>query len=406
MITPYVTIEGHPEFERNRTGLGYMVMDIAKAVAKLEDVEVLATDTRGKNFEQDGVLFLKRSFLAFCFGLTHCLPIGTLFDLRKKYSMSNGTLIRLIYYWLMTGFFMSLLKKEKYDVVHIHGCSFATELWMNVCKRCNQKYIVTLHGLNSFSDTVKLESAGKQYERDFLKRVVNEEFPITVISTGMKRLIEKTNGVNECKGITVVCNSFNFSESKNKINVRQTYGLPTSCKIIVCVGNVCERKNQGQLIKAFDLLREAIARQTYILFLGGIIQPDYTIATLSTNSLWKSHFVSCGVVPKDQVFNYYEQCDAVALMSLSEGFGLSLIEGMHFGKPCISFTDVDAYEDIYAPIAMVGVDCHCDGAVAEGMECLLNTEWDARQIKEYSKKFESRAMAAKYIDVYDKIIHS
>ena len=32
MIAPYVTINSRPEFSRNKTGFGYMVMDIAKAV--------------------------------------------------------------------------------------------------------------------------------------------------------------------------------------------------------------------------------------------------------------------------------------------------------------------------------------------------------------------------------------
>lgn len=220
MITPYVTIAGRPEFERNKTGFGYMVMDIASAVAKQLDadglplaVDVLATDSRGGGFQQDGVIFLERSLPFFVWNMHRCLPLGQLLRLRKKYCMSKGSYIRLSYHWMMTGYVRRLIEKGHYDIVHIHGCTFATELWMQVCCRCGQKYVVTLHGLNSFSNNVRLGSAGKQYERDFLKRVVEGEFPITVISTGMKRLIEKTFGVSDCKNITVVCNSFSFAET-------------------------------------------------------------------------------------------------------------------------------------------------------------------------------------------------
>lgn len=210
MITPYVTINGRPELSRNKTGFGYMVMDIARAVGKLEYVDVLATDTRGDSFAYEGVHFLKRTLWKYIINFLSCLSLFVPIKLRKEYKMMNATFVRLVYYWLMTGYMKTIIKKGRYDIVHIHGCGFSTDLWMQVCKMCNQKFVVTLHGLNSFSDTVRLEPAGKKYERDFLKRVTEGEIPITVISTGMKRLIEKTYNAPDCKNITVVCNSFSF----------------------------------------------------------------------------------------------------------------------------------------------------------------------------------------------------
>lgn len=215
MLTPYVTIDGNSKFERNKTGFGYMVMDIAKAVGKLEDVEVLTTDTRGAAFEMAGVKFLKRSLSGYLLNLFSCLPLSRLIQLRKQYKMSGRTFVRVAYYWLMTGYLRKLIKKNEYDIVHIHGCGFSTELWTQVCERREQKYVVTLHGLNSFSDTVRLEPAGKQYERDFLQRVAEGAIPITVISSGMKHIIEKTYGVKDCTNIKVVCNSFSFGDNLN-----------------------------------------------------------------------------------------------------------------------------------------------------------------------------------------------
>lgn len=188
------------------------------------------------------------------------------------------------------------------------------------------------------------------------------------------------------------------------LNIKELYGIGATSRIVLCVGNVCRRKNQGQLIKAFDLLKKEIAMNTYVLFLGGNIEPGYTIEALSKDSKYASHFISCGVVDKEQVHFYYEQGDAVALMSLSEGFGLSLIEGMHFGLPCISFTDVDAFDDIYSPEVMVGVEGHSDLYVAQGMEKLLGDGWNKDQIINYSKKFESQQMAVNYVKVYQRTV--
>ena len=178
MITPYVTIASRPEFEINKTGFGYMVYDIANAVGKIEGVEVLCSDSRGDGFVDDGVYYLKRSLLLYMMNIGNCLSIESLLKLLKTYKMQKESAIRLLYYWLMTGYLSKLLKKGCYDVVHIHGCGFATELWIHVCKKRHIKFLVTLHGLNSFTETVKLEPAGKKYERDFLQRVVNGEIPI------------------------------------------------------------------------------------------------------------------------------------------------------------------------------------------------------------------------------------
>lgn len=416
MITPYVTIEGRPEFERNKTGFGYMVMDIAKAVGKKEHVDVLATDTRGGRFEHEGVKFLKRSIVTYLLSLYNCMSLGTLFGLRKNYSMSNDAFVRLVYYWLMTGYLGQLLKNEKYDIVHVHGCGFATNLWMKVCKQCDQKYLVTLHGLNSFSDTVNISPAGKQYERDFLKRVVKGEFPITVISTGMKRLIEKTCGVMDCKEITVVCNSHSFGNADSSISsgqvpkisngsksIREKYNIPLTAKVLLYVGNISENKNQRQMVEAFDLLPEEMRNNTWELFCGRPSM-DGRFEEYARNRSYSDHLILCGAVKKSEMSNYFMEADGVVLLSHSEGFGLSLVEGMHFGVPCAMFNDMDAFEDIYDERAVVAIGNRNNEAVALALRDLLLKEWDMEAIKDSSKRFESGMMAHNYIKVYQNTL--
>lgn len=403
MISPYVTLLERPEFRRNETGFGYMVYDIAKAVGKIEKVDVLCTDSLGDRFEDDEVTFLKRSFVSYLSNIRYCLPICYVNSFLKCYSMQKATFLRVLFYWFTTGFLSSLIKNNKYDIVHIHGCGFATELWMQVCKDNNQKYVVTLHGLNSFSDTVKLEAAGKKYERDFLQRVVNGEIPITVISTGMKRLIEKTYNVENCINICVVCNSFAFNyENVRKQDIRSIYGIPQDAFIILYVGNISENKNQKQMIKAFSLLPERLQKATYILFCG---RPNESckLEQMIAKQAYRDHLILCGNVDKKNMPDYYLQANGVALLSYTEGFGLSLIEGMHFGVTGMMFDDMDAFEDIYDPCAMVAIGDRENTTVARGLEKLLEYSWDSEVIKTYACKFESGAMAKNYIGVYNEI---
>ena len=314
--------------------------------------------------------------------------------------MKSGTFLRTVYYWLLTGYLRKLLKSRQYDMVHIHGCGFGTELWMQVCKKCNQKFVVTLHGLNSFSDTVKLETARKQYERDFLRRVVAGEFPITVISTGMKKLIENTYNTKECSNIIVVCNSFSFEDGGGATqSIKEEYSIPQRGRILLYVGNINENKNQGQMVEAYGLLPETLRDETWILFCGRPSQ-DGAFERMVKSKPYNSHIVLCGSVDKQTMPDYYKEADGVVLISFAEGFGLSLIEGMHFGLPCAMVSLMDAFEDIYNDKAVVSINGYSKEAVAKGIELLLTNQWDREWIKDYSKKFESNTMAGNYVKAY------
>ena len=377
-----------------------MVLDIARAVGKQENVEVLATDSRGEGFEYEGVRFLKRSYGLFLSSLSCCLSPFVLVSLWKQYRMKSGTFLRMVYYWLLTGYLLKLLKSRHYDMVHMHGCGFGTELWMQVCKNCKQKFVVTLHGLNSFSDTVKLETAGKQYERDFLRRVVAGEFPITVISSGMKKLIENTYNTKECSNIFVVCNSFSIEEGGwASKSIKEEYGIPQSGKMLLYVGNISENKNQKQLVEAYGLLPEPLRDKTWIMFCGRPSQ-DGAFERMVKAKPYNSHIVLCGSVDKMAMSNYYKEADGVVLISFTEGFGLSLIEGMHFGLPCAMISLMDAFEDIYSDKAVVPINGYSNEAVAKGIELLLTKQWNREWIKDYSNKFDSNTMAGNYVKAY------
>ena len=405
-ITTYVTNNSIPLLSQCKAGFGYMVYDIASSLSKKADVEVLLNNYRYEELESGGIKFLAATWGLFLKNIFKCSSPMIVFKLWRKYHIPLRTLVRLIYVWLISGYYYDVIHKGKYDVVHIHGCGYYDEFWMNICRRLNQKFVITLHGLNSFSDSVKLSPDGKRYEQDFLKRVAEGVFPITVISSGIKNLIEKTFGAPHRNNIYVVCNSFSFTETENRnstIDIKKYYNLPDYAKIVLYVGNLCQRKNQKSIIDAFPYLSSELADKTYFLFMGRNIESDYELDQYIEKSKFRKHFILCGNVEKQDVQYYYNQSDAVALFSISEGFGLSLIEGMYFGKPCITFSDLDAFCDIYDDKVVVAVCNRSDIEVAKGLESLLCSDWDADYIRAYSHKFDSQQMAENYISVYQSI---
>ena len=408
-IAPYVTINAIPMLTRCKCGFGYIVFEMAKGVSEKAEVDFVLRNYRYKAFNVDRVHFINNRFIDFLKNIRYCSSIKILFHLWKTYRMSYKELIVLIYVWLQSGYYYKSIKDGNYDIVHIHGCGFFDEIYIDICRRCAIKFVITLHGLNSFSNAINVERSVKEYERDILRKVVKKEFPLTVISSGIKNTICNEYGIGNSDYISVVCNSFSFNENVDDIHcdldIKIKYNLPQDCKVLLYVGNISRNKNQEQLIRAFDLMPNELCTKTYVLFCGRDIEGGYAIDGMIEQSRYKDHLILCGNVDKEIMPSYFSQADAIVLLSKAEGFGLSLIEGMHFGLPCMTFADLDAYEDIYDECAVVGLKSRSDQEVADGVQRLLETKWDKDKIIQHSKKFERQSMIEKYIEVYKKIIY-
>lgn len=405
-ITSHISSNALPCFQRNKTGFGYMVQDIVSSLAaEGNEVDVLASWYRYHPLWLGGAHYLGCSFWRIFCNVVYLIPFSSFFSLIHKYPVSFGATIRLFYCWLLTGYYRKVLKKGNYDLVHIHGCGLNEEMWVQLCKRIGQKCVVTLHGLNSFNDTVTIENSVKRYERDFLHRVVQGEVHITVIASGIKKRILAVENLNSSKYIDVVCNSFHFIEGEsNGANIRERYQIPFSMKIVLYVGNISCNKNQRQMVESFSYLRADLRENTFILFIGNP-SDEFDLESQIKSSPYSSHMRFIGGVDKAFIPVFYKEAVATALLSYSEGFGLSIAEGMHFGLPGMMFTDMDAYDDLYNPCALVGIEKRSNEDVAKALETLLTNVWDKESIKSFSTKFHPKGMAQGYLRVFRSVIN-
>lgn len=189
------------------------------------------------------------------------------------------------------------------------------------------------------------------------------------------------------------------------MNIREQYKIPVGAKVILYVGNISLNKNQLQMVDAFDLLPRSLAENTYVLFCGEE-NAAVSLPERISKSAFASHLIMCGGVPRQEMPEYYKSADAVALLSYAEGFGLSLAEGMCFGLPSMTFTDLSAFVDLYDSKSMVAISSRQDTDVAAALQTLLNTSWNRDVIRQLSNKFSLDAMADNYIAVYHQVITS
>lgn len=402
-LTGYIYESALPQFNRNKSGFGMMVNDIIRYVSNRKNETFLLTHVVTKDEYLDSAhilkhtwkdVFLNASLLNITKGIRVALLYGNGLKLRLKY----------IYYYMNAGYVKKCINAIKPDIVHIHGIGYSTQPFIDVCKEMDIPYVVTLHGLIGLNDEVKATYQDKKLEQVFLKDSENENIPVTVISSGIKKRIIKNYGVNTVNHIYVIPNGTNISNKIDEdINIREKYKIPSTNKIAVCIGNLSDRKNQIQIIKAYDKMSSSLKRNLTILFigndnLGGKLQK--TVNELS----YDNNIIFCGFVEKNFIASYISQADINIVASLDEGFGLSIIESFVQGVPTITFSDLDAVEDVYSDKAMKLVNERSDEALAFGIEEALQIKWNRNWIQQYSNRFSLERMAEKYQNCYSEVL--
>lgn len=201
---------------------------------------------------------------------------------------------------------------------------------------------------------------------------------------------------------SVILNGCDTTSRLPDYSVREQLGISSTDFVFVFVGNINPNKNQKQVVRAFKLLPPDIKNKTRVIFAGGGDVGDLKDYVVQQDL--GDHIKVVGAVPKERIHNYYIASDATILTSLSEGFGLSIVEGYVYGKPTVTFKDLGAFTDICNERTSMGVTDRTDEALARGILDCMNQEWDAEYIKDFSHQFSYNSMCANYLNLFHRIL--
>lgn len=202
---------------------------------------------------------------------------------------------------------------------------------------------------------------------------------------------------------SVVLNGCEAVAKECYYNVRKTFGILDADFLFVFVGNINGNKNQIAVVDAFSLIPIEKRNHIKVLFVGGGCVEN--LKNYIAEKGLSRNLLVVGAVPKSDVHNYYIASDATILTSLSEGFGLSIVEGYIYGKPTVTFVDLSAYTDICTPQTSIGIETRTPEALANGMLNCMSKKWDYNHISEFGKKFSYDSMKVNYIALYKRILN-
>lgn len=380
----------YPETRKGNTGFGHMVRAIAVMLATEENEVDVLTQSNFTNGRKIGRATLYKKKYSDLF--RHFKPfyffkaIGHAF--RREYRL--GLKARVFLYCMTGSYCEYLIRKNKYDVVHINGIGVSSLPFLYACARTNTPYVLTLHGLISFDESVHTDRFSKNLEKAFvLEMKKNPDMLCTVISSGIKKRIVNFCGAEDIPGIRVVCNPIiETSETPAPVKKESKY-------VIVVIGNVTEGKNQRLVVDSFRILRPEIREQSRLYIIGG-----------NENSLREyvekekvENVVFTGSVSRGTVNAYLDIADLCVVAAVNEGFGLSIVEAYSHGVPVVMPDGIDAFDDVFEDCSAAVAKEYTPECFAETIASALKKSWNKDEILEVGKRFTMASRSEKYLSV-------
>jgi glycosyltransferase involved in cell wall biosynthesis len=302
--------------------------------------------------------------------------------------------------------------------------------WMrtsyNGCVRAVRRKLKTLH-----PDIVH----GQGTERECAMSAVFSRFPNVVTIHGNMRLIAEVNQAKTFsfywlaaqlekatlpKSRGVICIT-RYTQDAVKDLARKTWVVPNAVDAsffevqaepddtatILCVGQICHRKNQNWFLEALDTL--AKTRKFRVVFMGGEEKDDPYAAEFHKLAATRSWCEYAGFADREKLKAQLKHASMLALPSLEDNCPMVVLEAMAAGVPVLAARVggvPDLIEDGKTGLFHESLDA--DGMRA-GVEKILGDRNIARSLATTAKerareKYHPLVIARRHVEIYREVL--
>lgn len=365
------------EFSENCTGGGLVVKNICEYI--------------GRKIES--YLFIGKCQLPeMVLGNIHIIGTDAEKDDEDKYLNKNEKHLKV-----MVRAFDKAIQRIKPDIVNFHVLGDLMLLCVPICRKWNIPYVYTEHlYIGKYKNFEGYDR--NVFWENMVYRIPN--LKVITVSSGVKKKILRDFPEISETNVTVIPNGTNFSAVKTESDLRERYSL-SGKKVLLCVGTILSRKNQRQIVRAFNLLPQDIRENVKVLFCGkdalkGTLQQDIMDAGL------QEQLIYVGAVSSIKMMQYYSIADGLIMPSLSEGLSIAVLEAIAYGIPIIMFSDSECADNLDDERVVCFAKQRSDSCLAEAIEEWFLKTWDVNYIMDYAKYFSMERMAKDYIAFYKK----
>lgn len=267
----------------------------------------------------------------------------------------------------------SVLRKKHYDVVHITGTEHYLLPFLRKCKT-----VVTVHDLGFYTNHEKKVRGWVKY-CFFIFSLKLSSIVVFISKKSMKEAL-KIVSLSNCD---IVPDCF----SPDIVYREKSCSNPP---VVLHVGTK-PNKNLCRVVEALT------NHNIYLRIIGPLT--TYLISKIKESKIKYSQVQD---LSDEEMADEYMACDIVSFPSLTEGFGMPIIEGQAAGKIVIT-SNISPMNEVAGKGAIL-VDPNDVKSIREGFEIALNRpKTIIEKGLENSKKYSVYSVVEKYFKIYNKI---
>jgi teichuronic acid biosynthesis glycosyltransferase TuaC len=231
---------------------------------------------------------------------------------------------------------------------------------------------------------------------------------VIAVSSSLQRALVEGYGIEEEK-LTVIPNGVDVSRfaPTASFEARARLGLHEEASRILYVGAIAESKGLSYLLRATRRIRDTVPGPVELVLVG---EGEYERAAraLAAQLGIADAVTFAGRRPNEEIPLWINACDVLVLPSLSEGFGVVLVEALACGKPVVA-TACGGPEDIVTPEVGILVPPADDVPLAEALlEVLADGDsFHPQRIRQRAlDSYDSDRVASRIAKLYEEVLHS
>lgn len=257
----------------------------------------------------------------------------------------------------------------------------------------NTKLILTIHDLNFL---IKYKGSKQRRKLKSLQKRVDKAHAITVVSAFTEKVVRDMLHVNNTP-IHVIYNG-------NSLKVNENAEKPEYINFenyFFSIGIIDAKKNFHVLLPLLEHFKN-----THLVIAGDNTSPyakQLINMALKANVNSRLHLV--GAVSDDSKYWLYKNCKAFVFPSLTEGFGLPVVEAMSLGKPTF-LSKVSSLPEVGGSEAYYWQNFepqHIIGTVEKGLDNFTLDKEKANRSISWASQFSWENAAKAYLKLYQEI---
>ncbi|HEY0055609.1 MAG TPA: glycosyltransferase family 1 protein [Pedobacter sp.] len=313
--------------------------------------------------------------------------IDLTFYINSESSSIFGSKVKILKYSKLHQWYFS--QSENFDITH-----FTDQICRLPPHKLSGKKVLTIHDLNLLHETGTLSRKGKSKLSKLAENIAQCD-KIVAISKFVEDDINRY--FPESKGKTQV-----IYNGADKLSVKEHY-LPHDVPknpFLFSIGEILPKKN-------FHILPSLLHQNNYeIIIAGRENSKAYREKILKEAALTPDRVRLLGPINDEDKAWYYANCAAFVFPSIAEGFGLPVIEAMHFGKP-VFLSNLTALPEIGADAAYYFKSFdpnHMREVLKNGMTDYETNPQRKKTVIERASYFTWERAAAQYLMLYEQIL--